>query len=216
MLGLSQTHPSQTGTHTSHWHPPWSVFSLAHVSSLTHFANQFTQPDPHSGVLVRALLSSQTSSSSPSLSEEIQCYSLPYGGIGLISHILTFYTVFWVGRDRRPLFPLKKLTQHGLDAMLGVLVMIATTVLCINVFVRCKDHWPLLFLGIWMWFSGLLNGVVAVHVALLRRHYSDVDHIDEEHAPPWIWSWFCESPQTGPRSTGPYHHFFPKTDWVWQ
>jgi hypothetical protein len=77
--------------------------------------------------------------------------------------------------------------------MLGVLVIIATTVLCINTFVRCKDHLPLLFLGIWMWFLGLLNGVMAVHVALLRRNYVDVDRISDGQAPPWIWFWFCES-----------------------
>ena len=36
---------------------------------------------------------------------EITCYTLPYGGLGFASHILTYYTLFMLFSGRQPLRP---------------------------------------------------------------------------------------------------------------
>jgi hypothetical protein len=52
---------------------------------------------------------------------EMQCYSLPYGGLGFASHILTYYTVGLIWAGKRPLKPWKDLDWAKWDVMRALL-----------------------------------------------------------------------------------------------
>src|SRR5436305_1744385 len=43
---------------------------------------------------------------------EIQCYALPYGAIGIISHLLTYWTMAWMAVGRLPLWPWHSLAKY--------------------------------------------------------------------------------------------------------
>ncbi|TFK69632.1 hypothetical protein BDN72DRAFT_840114 [Pluteus cervinus] len=91
----------------------------------------------------------RASSSSPPLSEEIACYSLPYGGLGFVSHLLTYYTVTCLCAGRRPLWPLHKINASRLDIVLGLVSLCVTTAMGVITLVRCRHSWQLFTIGIW-------------------------------------------------------------------
>jgi hypothetical protein len=103
------------------------------------------------------------------LVEEITCYSLPYGALGFISHILTYYTILLLGEGRSPLRPWTKLKHSSFDFCVSVLGLIGTMVLAIFTLVRCSHHWQLLLIGIWKLCMSVLNGVSAIYVSIVLR-----------------------------------------------
>ena len=90
----------------------------------------------------------------PSLNNEIHCYSLPYGALGCASHTLTYYTILCLSQT-----PLSILPHPFFTADLVSIVTI----------LRCRNTWQLLLVAVWKLDVSLLNGVTAVHVAILMR-----------------------------------------------
>lgn len=109
--------------------------------------------------------SAETSAALESLKEEIKCYSLPYGALGFVSHVLTYYTIACLWYGRKPLWPFSRVTFSRFDLALGGFGLLISTLLTIVTIVRCKDTWELLVIAIWKMGMSLLNGVTAVHVA---------------------------------------------------
>jgi hypothetical protein len=109
--------------------------------------------------------STETSAALESLKEEIKCYSLPYGALGFVSHVLTYYTIACLWYGRKPLWPFSRITFSSFDLALGGFGLLISTLLTIVTIVRCKDTWELLVIAIWKMGMSLLNGVTAVHVA---------------------------------------------------
>ncbi|KAF8653577.1 hypothetical protein AX16_003887 [Volvariella volvacea WC 439] len=101
------------------------------------------------------------------LKSEIQCYSLPYGVLGFVSHILTYWTILWLCLGRKPFWPRWKVS-YGLwgliwsGAGLGL-----STGMAIKTIMNCRNTWQLLAIAVWKLFMSLLNGITAVHVALV-------------------------------------------------
>lgn len=62
-----------------------------------------------------------------SIQDEIKCYSLPYGAIGFISHVLTYWAVLWLSFGRKPYWPPGRLSAGRTDLCLS-LVQINITV----------------------------------------------------------------------------------------
>ncbi|TEB26885.1 hypothetical protein FA13DRAFT_1737095 [Coprinellus micaceus] len=102
-----------------------------------------------------------------SLSEEIKCYNLPYGALGFASHVLTYYTILCLWFGRKPLWPFSRVSYSWFDLALGGIGLLISTLLSIVTIVRCKNAWELLVIGVWKMSMSLLNGITAIHVAVM-------------------------------------------------
>jgi hypothetical protein len=80
----------------------------------------------------------------------VACYSLPYGGFGFASHIITYYTIAMLVLGRKPLLPWKPLKRKGWSLILSVVQFIGTTVLSSIAIHRCRNEWQFAILGVWM------------------------------------------------------------------
>lgn len=77
-----------------------------------------------------------------------QCYSLPYGALGFISHILTYYSVIcyvrgiqpltWKALDRR--YPGAKKWREWLDRLNAVVALIIAIVIAARTMQQCADE----------------------------------------------------------------------------
>ncbi|KAF8660104.1 hypothetical protein AX16_001662 [Volvariella volvacea WC 439] len=101
------------------------------------------------------------------LKSEIECYSLPYGGLGFVSHFLTYYTLLCLWLGRSPLWPFRKATCSKWDLALALTSLITTTALAIYTMVKCRDTWQLLVIAVWKLSMSLLNGITAVNTSIL-------------------------------------------------
>ncbi|TFK65007.1 hypothetical protein BDN72DRAFT_901093 [Pluteus cervinus] len=96
---------------------------------------------------------------------EMTCYSLPFGAIGFISHLLTGYTIICTSMNRRPLWPSHRLTSGRWDFFLAVGGILVSPALAIYTFTKCRNTWQLLTIGVWGFTLSFLNGVTAVTVS---------------------------------------------------
>ena len=104
-----------------------------------------------------------------SFKNEIHCYSLPYGALGFTSHILTYYTILCLWFGRKPLWPFSRVRYSQLDLVLGIVGLGVTIAVSIVTILRCRNTWQLLVIAVWKLDVSLMNGVTAVHVAILMR-----------------------------------------------
>ncbi|TFK64332.1 hypothetical protein BDN72DRAFT_721998, partial [Pluteus cervinus] len=107
---------------------------------------------------------------------DLACYSLPYGALGFISHLLTYYTITCLCAGRRPLWPFRKIKASKLDIILGSISLCVTTTVAIVTMVRCRHSWQLITIGVWKlgmsWFntlSGLTTGIIALREEKKRK-----------------------------------------------
>jgi len=98
------------------------------------------------------------------------CYSLPYGGLGFASHILTYYTVIVLSTGHSPIRPWKKLSHSRYDLFLSTVGLVGGFAIAIFTLVRCRNHWQLLLIGIWKLSMSVFNGVVGVHISTIMKN----------------------------------------------
>src|SRR5271170_7335137 len=74
---------------------------------------------------------------------EMQCYSLPYGGLGFASHIITYYTLICLWNRRRPRMPWKTLSSSSwkFNIFLGVVELIVSVGIAAFTIIRCRNRW---------------------------------------------------------------------------
>ncbi|KAJ3535627.1 hypothetical protein NMY22_g6403 [Coprinellus aureogranulatus] len=125
------------------------------------------RPPLHRGRPLGSSMASTSIDSLESLSEEIKCYSLPYGALGFASHVLTYYTILCLWFGRKPLWPFSRVSYSWFDLALGGIGLLISTLLSIVTIVRCKNSWELLVIGVWKMAMSLLNGITAIHVAVM-------------------------------------------------
>jgi len=99
--------------------------------------------------------------------KELRCYNLPFGALGFISHILTYYTLVCLWYGRKPLWPFHKISNTKLDLALGAIGIILCIVMSMVTIINCKNTWQLLVIAVWKLSMSLLNGLTALHVAIL-------------------------------------------------
>jgi len=116
--------------------------------------------------------------------QEIQCYALPYGGLGFLSHALTYYQIIIVSFHRTPLAPWRKLSLDYRfkasfsvlwDITINVISMIWSVTLAGFTISSCRNSWPFVLIGVWKaTLSISLNAVGITRVlmapSLLRRN----------------------------------------------
>ena len=83
------------------------------------------------------------------LSEEILCYSIPYGGIGFGSHLLTYYTVACLWNGRRPLMPWRHLKHTVRNCFLNAISFILAVGLGAFTLIRCRNRWQFALIAVW-------------------------------------------------------------------
>ncbi|TFK75687.1 hypothetical protein BDN72DRAFT_451227 [Pluteus cervinus] len=112
---------------------------------------------------------------------EIACYSLPYGALGFVSHLLTYYTIACLWNGRSPLWPARKVAYSSLDLWLGVFALLGSSGMAIFTLARCRNTWQLLTIGVWKLSVSLVNGITAVNVAALvsRAHKRNAEKAAE-------------------------------------
>lgn len=118
----------------------------------------------------------------------LQCYNLPFGALGFISHVLTYYTIVCLWYDRSPIwpFPSHRLTLGPLDFVLsfvGLAACIATAAITIN---NCKNTWQLLLIAVWKLSMSVLNGLTGIHVSVLKYRSSGAKPMKTKQAAWWL------------------------------
>ena len=96
------------------------------------------------------------------IKSEIQCYGLPFGALGSISHLLTFYTSMAAGMGRKPLNPRKTLRYTGWDTFINILALIFTTVTAGFTISSCRNSWPFTILAVWKLMLGLCQSASVI------------------------------------------------------
>lgn len=128
--------------------------------------------------------------------EELHCYNLPYGALGFISHVLTYYTIVCICYGRKPLWPFKKLHNTKFDLVLGAVGIALCIIMSIFTIVNCKTTWQLLVIAIWKMSMSLLNGATALHVAIMLFNDPQRDVVKTKNAAWWVL--LCKSPSHFP------------------
>ena len=117
---------------------------------------------------------------------ELHCYNLPYGALGFISHVLTYYTITCLWYGRKPLWPFKTIHNTKLDLILGFVGVSLCIVMSMITMINCRRTWQLLVIAVWKLSMSLLNGLTALHVALLVVHKKDDEAVKFKAAMWWL------------------------------
>ncbi|KAH8654551.1 hypothetical protein BGZ60DRAFT_156578 [Tricladium varicosporioides] len=96
------------------------------------------------------------------ITSEIQCYGLPYGGLGFISHLLTYYTLITVISGRSPIWPWHKLRRNAWDIFINAISLISTVVMAGFTISSCRNSWPLVLLAVWKLLLGFCQPLCAI------------------------------------------------------
>lgn len=101
--------------------------------------------------------------------EEIRCYNLPYGGIGFLSHVLTYYTVTMLVLARTPLVPRPgmPLRHNWFDFILSVLSILGTVPVAAMNMYACRQSWPFVCIAVWKLTMSFTLSAVCVHQSVL-------------------------------------------------
>ncbi|MCJ1355896.1 MAG: hypothetical protein MMC33_005888 [Icmadophila ericetorum] len=123
-------------------------------------------PLPQSAPVDDPLLNPPVNPLTPStILQDIQCYSLPIGGLGCISHFLTFETIVCLAYSRSPWRPWKRLEHYKADIILGALSVLWTLIISIVAIYRCRDSWPFILLLAWKLLLSVSLGCITLHRA---------------------------------------------------
>ncbi|KAK4222636.1 hypothetical protein QBC38DRAFT_489373 [Podospora fimiseda] len=83
------------------------------------------------------------------VSEQIQCYALPYGAIGFSSHILTYFTAFMLSRGKNPFLFWKDLNHRRFNLAIALIGFAITMVMTALTMARCRRTWPFILIAVW-------------------------------------------------------------------
>ena len=83
------------------------------------------------------------------MESEIHCYTLPYGTIGFVSHLLTYYTISMLAAGRSPLLPWKKLKWARFDLWLAMIGLVIGSALTAFTIYRCRQRWQFTLIAVW-------------------------------------------------------------------
>jgi hypothetical protein len=103
------------------------------------------------------------------LPEEIQCYSIPYGGIGFASHLLTYYTLacLWVGA--RPLCPWDRLQHTWWDCIVGTASFFLSNAFAAFTLYRCQNRWEFILIAVWKISLSTTLALTTITASILSR-----------------------------------------------
>jgi hypothetical protein len=100
---------------------------------------------------------------------EIQCYTLPFGILGFISHVLTYWSVACLYFGKRPLKPWGEhsaLKAGKWDVFLGILSLFGSVVPAAFTISACRNRWQFILLGVWKMLLSVTANAAALHQAI--------------------------------------------------
>lgn len=101
---------------------------------------------------------------------EIKCYALPYGAIGIISHLLTYWTIAWTVIGQVPMWPWHPMKDYKFDmflAIVGLLVCVPTASITMH---RCRLSWHFLLICIWKLITSVSLACITLHrCAIIKK-----------------------------------------------
>lgn len=100
---------------------------------------------------------------------EIQCYALPYGAIGIISHLLTYWTIAWMAVGQTPLWPWHPLKTYKFDMFLAVLALCTCIPIASIAMHRCRLSWHFLLICIWKLVTSVSLAIITIHRCIIIR-----------------------------------------------
>jgi len=92
--------------------------------------------------------------------DDFKCYNLPIGVIGVVSHVLTYWTVVCLWYGRRPLWPYHELVLRMPDLVAntaGFFLCIAISAITLN---NCKETWEFMVIAVWKLSTSVLNALI--------------------------------------------------------
>lgn len=101
------------------------------------------------------------------LLQEMDCYGLPYGGLGFLSHFLTFYSIACLWFARKSLWPFRPVKYGKFDFVLGLVGFLVSTAMTIRTMVNCHHAWQFVLIAIGNLSMSALSGVTAITVCSL-------------------------------------------------
>lgn len=107
--------------------------------------------------------------------QEIECYGLPYGGLGFFSHILTYYTAAMHIAGRRPLLPWTELTAKPTAIITCLFSVILSVMLSAFMMSSCRNDWQFTVIAFWkLTLSFSLNAVAFINALNSKEKVRDV------------------------------------------
>ncbi|TFK75697.1 hypothetical protein BDN72DRAFT_451827 [Pluteus cervinus] len=100
---------------------------------------------------------------------EIKCYTLPYGFLGFLSHLLTYYTIVCLWTGRAPLRPWREFESGGIGLTFSIVGLLGGFALSVYTVTRCRNTWQLVLLALWKMGMSIWNGVTAIHASMSAR-----------------------------------------------
>ncbi|TFK68110.1 hypothetical protein BDN72DRAFT_61607 [Pluteus cervinus] len=107
------------------------------------------------------------------LQSEMTCYGLPYGVLGLLSHLFTLYTIACLHNLRSPLWPAHKFKPGSLNLLTGILGVTASPAIALYTISTCLNTFELLLIGLWQFSVSLVNGLYCFCVAVWVKKESE-------------------------------------------
>ncbi|KAF2992981.1 hypothetical protein E8E13_000160 [Curvularia kusanoi] len=100
---------------------------------------------------------------------EIECYALPYGAMGIISHLLTYWTIAWIGFGRVPLWPSKHIHQYKLDLFLAAATLLSCIPIATITIYRCRLSWHFILISVWKLVTSVSVALISIHRCVIVR-----------------------------------------------
>jgi hypothetical protein len=110
------------------------------------------------------------------LADELKCYSLPYGGIGFVSHLLTYWTALWLGYARKPYWPCSRLGASSFDFVLVGIQTVLTIGVTAFTMSRCRHRWQFVLIAVWKLALSLQLSVIGVIACLKAKAQNEPMH----------------------------------------
>lgn len=117
---------------------------------------------------------------------EIQCYALPYGAVGIISHLLTYWTFAWMAIGKIPLWPWHKMTSWRFDLFLAILALCTCIPIASITIHRCRLSWHFILISVWKLITSVSLACMSIHRCILVYKLKKKQHNAqnaEEHQP---------------------------------
>lgn len=112
---------------------------------------------------------------------EIQCYALPYGAVGIISHLLTYWTIAWISFGRVPLWPGHELKTYRFDSFLAIAALCTCIPIASVTIHRCRLSWHFVLISIWKLVTSVSLACISIHRCILVRRSSKAQERGEHH-----------------------------------
>lgn len=127
--------------------------------------------------------------------EKIRCYALPYGGIGFLGDLLTYYTIICLNFGKSPIWPFRELNKPFHSIILASVSLVATVLIHILTNIRCRQSWEFLFISLWKLSLSISLAAITIHVMVVVHGMANAgllgisnlrDRIDESSVLRWL------------------------------